>query len=126
MQIASHSTMPSLSRLGAPSLSAVFAPVQALMAFFMPSEPAQAKPVSRPAAIQLPLQQLSRLQHISKPVATVASITTCSRPASRLKIMREFEPGLGRSQVGRMAISGRMADVCAELDRIARKESIKR
>lgn len=52
--------------------------------------------------------------------------TTCSvRPANRLKIVREYEPGRQRSQSGRMAISGRMADVCDELERIASKESFK-
>ena len=40
---------------------------------------------------------------------------------NRLKVMREFDPGLKRTQVGRMAISGRMSDVCDELDRIALK-----
>jgi len=29
----------------------------------------------------------------------------------------------GRAGVGRMVISGRMADVCAELDRLAGKEA---
>ena len=52
--------------------------------------------------------------------------TTCGvRPANRLKIVREYEPGRQRSQSGRMAISGRMADVCDELERIASKESLK-
>ena len=42
---------------------------------------------------------------------------------SRLKIVRRFEPGVGASLAGRMVISGRMADVCAELDRMERSES---
>ncbi|MDO9359861.1 MAG: hypothetical protein Q7T70_12810 [Polaromonas sp.] len=37
--------------------------------------------------------------------------------------MREFEPGVSPSCAGRMVISGRMADVCAELDRMAQRES---
>lgn len=36
-----------------------------------------------------------------------------------LRILRVFEAGQKPSQVGRMVISGRMADVCAELDRLA-------
>lgn len=36
-----------------------------------------------------------------------------------LKILREFEPGKSRSSTGRLVISGRMADVCAVLDRMA-------
>ncbi|HYW58646.1 MAG TPA: hypothetical protein VE934_16980 [Polaromonas sp.] len=37
--------------------------------------------------------------------------------------MREFEAGISPSCAGRMVISGRMADVCAELDRMAQKEA---
>jgi hypothetical protein len=33
--------------------------------------------------------------------------------------LRVFEAGQKPSQVGRVVISGRMADVCAELDRLA-------
>jgi hypothetical protein len=36
-----------------------------------------------------------------------------------LRVLRVFEAGQKPSQVGRMVISGRMADVCAELDRLA-------
>ena len=116
MQFASHSTSVSLSRLNASGLSAVFAPVQALMAFFMPP---QAPPVCRAVVVQRPIQRVSSLQIARKPAANATSTAACVRPVSRLKVMREFEPGMGRSQAGRMAISGSMADVCAELDRIA-------
>lgn len=34
-------------------------------------------------------------------------------------MVRVMEAGQTPSQVGRMVISGRMADVCAELDRLA-------
>jgi len=36
-----------------------------------------------------------------------------------LRIVRVLEAGQVPSHVGRMVISGRMADVCAELDRLA-------
>ncbi len=41
------------------------------------------------------------------------------RAASSLKVLREFEPGRSRSSTGRLVISGRMADVCEMLDRMA-------
>lgn len=41
------------------------------------------------------------------------------RAASRLRVLREFEQGISPACAGRMVISGRMADVCAELDRMA-------
>jgi hypothetical protein len=40
-----------------------------------------------------------------------------------LRMVRVMETGQTFSQVGRMVISGRMADVCAELDRLAAFES---
>jgi hypothetical protein len=41
-----------------------------------------------------------------------------------LRIVRILESGQPTSQVGRMVISGRMADVCAELDRLAEREAM--
>jgi hypothetical protein len=40
-----------------------------------------------------------------------------------LRVVRVVERGQRNSQVGRMVISGRMADVCAEIDRLAAFES---
>jgi len=40
-----------------------------------------------------------------------------------LRMVRVMEAGQNASQVGRMVISGRMADVCAELDRLAAFEA---
>lgn len=45
------------------------------------------------------------------------------RPPSGLRILREFEPGASPGSAGRMVISGSMADVCAELDRLTRAQS---
>ena len=39
--------------------------------------------------------------------------------AASLRIVRESDPAIGAECAGRMMISGRMADVCAELDRMA-------
>jgi len=48
----------------------------------------------------------------------------CAQPIRRpLRVVRVMEAGQPRSQVGRMVISGRMADVCAELDRLAACEA---
>ena len=40
-----------------------------------------------------------------------------------LRVVRVVEPQQARSEAGRMVISGRMADVCAELDRLAALEA---
>ena len=42
---------------------------------------------------------------------------------SRLRIVREFDPASGPACAGRMVISGRMADVCAELERMVQSET---
>jgi hypothetical protein len=42
--------------------------------------------------------------------------------AKPLRVLRYVEGGLPRASVGRMVMSGSMADVCAELDRLAAQE----
>ena len=118
MGIASFS--PLFSRFGSPGVSFILAPVQTLAAFLMHPQPAS---VSHRTATYPTAEHLANVQRILKrrPVAPIEIANI--EPANRLKVMREFEPGMGRSQVGRMAICGRMADVCAELDRIASKAS---
>jgi hypothetical protein len=49
---------------------------------------------------------------------------TCrDRPRRPLRVVRVLESCQAASGAGRMVISGRMADVCAELDRLAALES---
>ena len=50
--------------------------------------------------------------------------TATQTPATQrtLRVVRVVD-GQGRASGGRMVISGRMADVCAELDRLAGKEA---
>lgn len=50
---------------------------------------------------------------------TVQALAT---PPARLKVIRAVEPGQRTSSVGRMVISGSINEVCAELDRMARRE----
>ncbi|MEK9803310.1 MAG: hypothetical protein VW475_07915 [Curvibacter sp.] len=84
-------------------------------------------------ALWTPLQRLLRrlvpVTPASPPAAlpcsnAAAALVRNSRPAQRpLRVVRVMEAGQPRSQVGRMVISGRMADVCAELDRLAACEA---
>lgn len=83
---------------------------------------------------------LSQGQATTPPCATQATridtLPACQRRPSRseaapsrlvqrrpLRIVRIMEAGQAPAQVGRMVISGRMADVCAELDRLAACEA---
>lgn len=57
--------------------------------------------------------------------ATCAQSIICSDIAKprRLKIVRLLEPDVSAACAGRMFMSGRMADVCAELDRMEQRSA---
>jgi hypothetical protein len=79
----------------------LFAPLQALVAWFMP----------RPAAVP----------RVTMPAP--AQRAAAHAPAKPLRVVRVVEPSAPRAIAGRMVISGRLADVCAELDRLAAQEA---
>ncbi len=82
-----------------------------------------------------PLGQNASQPRIAPP-ARVDTLPACQRRLNRsetapsrlvqrrpLRIVRIMEAGQAPAQVGRMVISGRLADVCAELDRLAACEA---
>jgi len=105
----------SIALLAAPGF---FAPLQGLWRWFKPvSTPGKATRSrlarwGHQAAIHsVPdNHRLSTVQH--HPISNTAT----RRP---LRVLRVMEAGQPSAHVGRMVISGRMADVCAELDRLA-------
>ena len=122
-----------------PLLSVLRTPLSALVALFVPGHASPSrvldvdhnhnKKIVRPTAHKAPVS------HKNQPARTAASRlftkpcinaarASSSRPSTgRLRIVREFEAGVGPSCAGRMVISGRMADVCAELERMAQTEA---
>ena len=59
----------------------------------------------------------------SRPSAcTIAAVKPMPKNTQRLKVLRVHEYGDAPQTAGRMVISGRMSDVCAELDRLAAME----
>jgi hypothetical protein len=88
------------------SLSHLFAPLQAFVHWLAggSSEPAASAP---PVRVAYP--------RAAAPVQPV--------PAKPLRVVRVLEPSASRAVAGRMVISGRLADVCAELDRLAALEA---
>ncbi|MDP2817043.1 MAG: hypothetical protein Q8O29_01970 [Polaromonas sp.] len=115
-----------------PLLSVLLAPLQALATLWMPAQPSAAAPSCSPvpAFKRFAANDSSATKIIagstrntratgSKPCQTMVKATT----PRRLKVVREFEAGISPSCAGRMVISGRMADVCAELDRMAQRET---
>lgn len=113
-----------------PILAMLLAPVQALAAWFVPAQDRSGR-FSPPARAQSASAQLA-LPFASNATAAAhgpASLAQAGKAApkrptpSRLRIVREFDSNVGPACAGRMVISGRMADVCAELDRMAQREA---
>lgn len=89
---------------------ALWTPLQGLLRWLAPAAP------PRPASATPAQRSSVRMQ--------AAMTRACVAPVRRpLRVVRVMEAGQPRSQVGRMVISGRMADVCAELDRLAACEA---
>ncbi|MDB5896631.1 MAG: hypothetical protein JWP41_233 [Ramlibacter sp.] len=83
-------------------LGNLFASINAMLAWFAP------RPAPVPcAAVRVAPQRPALRQAAIKP----------------LRVVRVLEPTTSRSAAGRMVISGRLADVCAELDRLAAQEA---
>ena len=112
---------------GLPSLAslAVFKPsLHGLRRWLGGSSAADVRPMQRDSLRHTPRQ----LPAITAPKLATKSIAIHANPARArakipaLRVLRVHESGQARSSVGRMVISGRMADVCAELDRLAALE----
>jgi len=113
-----------------PVLLALLSPFQALASLLQPAPAAARSPVlptprrspgaNRPLSVKEAASSVRPASSMAKkPCQTVAKAAS----PRRLKIVREFEAGINPSCAGRMVISGRMADVCAELDRMAQREA---
>ena len=95
-----------------------FGPLQGLMRWWS----ANRTPV---VGVPLPQRQVHRFTPKSIAANDLLSGATGQNRISPmpLRVLRVVETGQARSSVGRMVISGRMADVCAELDRLAAREA---
>jgi hypothetical protein len=93
----------------------VFSPLQGLWRWLMPATytDARSHPAKEAFATDYGLQKPyypETTEHIRTPA------NSTFRP---LRVVRFLEANQAPSNVGRMVISGRMRDVCAELDRLA-------
>jgi hypothetical protein len=76
--------------------------------------------------VQLLLRLRFTFRTSSKTQISPFEMSTFTRPkplVRPLRVVQVVEPGMARSSVGRMVISGRMSDVCRELDRLAELEA---
>jgi hypothetical protein len=58
------------------------------------------------------------------PILKTPALRVAKRAVQPLRVVRVVEAGQAAASSGRMLISGRMADVCAELDRLAAREAL--
>jgi hypothetical protein len=113
-------------------LSGLMAPLQALAALWV-----HAPVAVTPSSLAIPAYRRAAGGDVPNAIKSIAGSARHERAASlkpchiqtrtpssqRLKIVRVFDAGIGPACAGRMVISGRMADVCAELDRMAQREA---
>lgn len=98
--------------------STLLAPVQAVVLFFAPHAAAGIRaPALRPAPASV---QPSALPTAAKSHRT--AVQHAHPPAQVLRVLRVSDAGIPAGSAGRMRMSGRFADVCAELDRMAAQE----
>ena len=116
-----------VSLSNSPVLSVLLAPMQALAAWFVPTQaalgrfsiPARARQAPNQLALPFKTGSTPSRRHAAAAHATAAKTSF----PSRLKVVREFDAANSPACAGRMVISGRMADVCAELERMAQRET---
>jgi hypothetical protein len=102
-------------------LSRMFASLRAFLACFASTSEAGSAPGTpgAPGAPSRPNQPAGPRQGPHRPVWH-GPVRHAFKP---LRVVRVLEPSAPRSTAGRMVISGRLADVCAELDRLAALEA---
>jgi hypothetical protein len=98
------------------TLGSLFAPLQGLVASLLPAR-------SSPRAVRRNCATARLPGMAQRPVRAAAINTAPARPCRPLRVVRFVEPTRAAVDAGRMRISGRMADVCAELDRLAALEA---
>lgn len=106
-------------------ISSLYNSIQNFMSASTLLQTSQAKQSVRGTNSASQVVRLSSQQHSSPAYATRGHATGQSHQRA-LRVMRIAEHGDAPSCAGRMVISGRMADVCAELDRLVALEAQKK
>ena len=100
----------------------LFAPLQGLLRWLMPASaiaqditPAFAKAMSQVKPKAMPMSSVLRNNRFKLQSPRTRTTHPVRKP---LRIVRVVEAGNSSALVGRMVMSGRMVDVCDELDRL--------
>lgn len=99
--------------------SGILAPLRALKRWWREGQSS----ATRVAATPLIPGNRNAIHLIAKKPVNTGSNRITRGGLKPLRVVRVVEAGQACSSVGRMVISGRMADVCAELDRLAAREA---
>jgi hypothetical protein len=95
------------------------APLRQLLTWLLPSPSHRVPSYATPG----PAEHRPAPVFVASRAVSTGARGTIARKPKPLRVVRVMESGQPRSDVGRMVISGRMADVCAELDRLAACEA---
>lgn len=98
--------------------SAIVDPLQSLIRWWTVG----GNPASHRATLKHEVQEFA-IQSIASGGLMTRATGQIIKGQKPLRVVRVVEAGQARASVGRMVISGRMADVCAELDRLAAREA---
>ncbi len=105
------------------SFSGLLAPFRQLVGWLAAAPPREAARVRTAIAVN-PGAALRRRHRPRMRTASAGAARTASLPPRRpLRVLRVVDTCHAPSAAGRMMISGRMADVCAELERLAAHEA---
>jgi len=101
-------------------ISSVLTPLQGLWHWLMPIAPGHCAPSGKVwhGALSAKPSDASRACFTGIEQRNLSTVST-----KTLRVVRILEADQAPAQAGRLRISGRMADVCAELDRLAARES---
>lgn len=100
--------------------SKLFAPVHSVIARLMPDPWARERRIAASQAHRNTMKSIA-----TSPCPSRGNSRNHSNPGTRrpVRVLRMVDAGTPATGVGRMVISGSMADVCAELDRMAAAET---
>ena len=97
------------------SLQSLLVPLQSLVAWFAGA--------SAQAQVVAPLRSSASEVRRARCVSATPPRRHHTRPGRTLRVVRVLDNSHAARGAGRMVISGRMADVCAELERLAALEA---
>lgn len=102
-------------------LSRLVEPVQLMAAWFKPPRHIAGR-MGAVVSTHPPQKQLELTFDCDSPLK-VKNVASNGSESCRLKVIRPIDLGVSPGCAGRMVISGRMADVCAELERMAQRDT---